>query len=56
LTVEDQLGQTNSEALSLYVESTEPIPQFTTTASHAWKYPSEFIFDASVTSDVDKEN
>lgn len=56
LTVEDQLGQTNSESLSLYVESTAPIPQFIIKPSQAWKYPSEFIFDASVTADVDKKN
>lgn len=56
LTVEDELGQTNTDALSVYAESTDPIPQFTITPSNAWKNPSEFILDASVSSDVDMTN
>lgn len=56
LTVEDELGQTNTDSLSVYVESTDPIPQFTITPSNAWKNPSEFILDASVSSDVDMTN
>lgn len=56
LTVEDELGQTNIDSLSVYVESTEPLPQFTITPSNSRKNPSEFIFDASVSSDVDKTN
>lgn len=56
LTVEDDLGQTNTDALSVYVESTDPIPQFTVTPTNSWKNPSEFILDASVSSDLDKTN
>lgn len=54
LTVEDNLGQTNTDSLSVYVESTAPIPQFTIAPSNTRKYPSEFIFDASSSSDIDK--
>lgn len=56
LTVEDELGQTNIDSISVYVESTDPIPQFTITPSNSWKNPSEFVLDASVSSDVDKTN
>jgi len=56
LTVEDELGQTNIDSLSVYAESTDPIPQFTITPSNSWKNPSEFILDASVSSDIDKSN
>jgi PKD repeat protein len=56
LTVEDELGQTNTNSVSVYAESTEPIPQFTITPGSARKNPSEFILDASVSSDVDKTN
>lgn len=38
------------------MESTDPIPQFTITSSNARTNPSEFILDASVSSDVDKTN
>lgn len=56
LTVEDELGQLNIDSLSVYVESTDPIPQFTITPSNSRKNPSEFVFDASVSSDLDKTN
>jgi len=56
LTVEDELGQTNTDSLSVYVESTEPIPQFTIVPTNSRKNPSEFVLDASVSSDVDKTN
>ena len=56
LTVEDELGQTNTDSLSVYVESTDPIPQFTITPTNSRKNPSEFILDASVSSDVDQTN
>ncbi|MEI6672831.1 MAG: PKD domain-containing protein [bacterium] len=56
LTVEDDLGQTNTDSLSVYVESTDPIPQFTITPTNSRKNPSEFILDASVSSDLDKTN
>jgi len=56
LTVQDQLGQTNTDSYQVFVESSDPIPQFTTIASNTWKDPSEFIFDASVSSDIDQTN
>lgn len=56
LTVEDELGQTNTDSLSVYVESTDPIPQFTITPSSTRTNPSEFILDAWVSSDLDKIN
>ena len=56
MTVEDELGQTNTDSLSVYAESTDPIPQFTITPSNSWKNPSEFILDASVSSDIDQSN
>lgn len=56
LTVEDELGQTNTDSLSVYAESTDPIPQFTIIPGNTRKYPSEFILDASVSSDLDKIN
>lgn len=54
--MEDELGQINSDSRSVYVESTSPIPQFTIEPSNDWKYPSEFILDASISSDSDKTN
>ncbi len=56
LTVQDQLGQTNVDSLQIFVESSDPIPQFTIAPSNTRKEPSEFIFDASVSSDVDQTN
>lgn len=56
LTVEDELGQTNSDNMQIYVESTEPIPQFTIAAADEWKYPSRFILDGTISTDVDKAN
>jgi PKD repeat protein len=56
LTVEDDLGQTNIDTIQVYVESTEPIPQFTVTSSSERLYPSKFLFDATISSDVDKTN
>ncbi len=56
LTVEDELGQTNSDSITVYVESTEPIPQFTIMPTNDRKYPSEFVLDASISSDVDVDN
>lgn len=56
LTVEDELSQTNVDSLSVYIESTDPIPQFTITPTSSRKNPSEFILDASVSSDLDKTN
>lgn len=56
LTVEDDLGQTNIDTIQVYVESTDPIPQFTVTPSSEWLNPSKFLIDATISSDVDKTN
>ncbi len=56
LTVEDELWQSNIDTSQVYVESSDPIAQFNETASANRKYPSKFIFDASLSSDIDVEN
>ncbi|HKL44223.1 MAG TPA: PKD domain-containing protein [Candidatus Absconditabacterales bacterium] len=56
LTVEDELGQSNIDTSQVYVESSDPIAQFSKKASQDRKYPSKFIFDASLSSDIDVEN
>jgi PKD repeat protein len=56
LTVEDELGQTNTDNMQIYVESTEPIPQFTITPADEWKYPSRFNLDGTISTDIDKAN
>ena len=56
LTVEDELWQSNIDTAQIYVESSNPIAQYTYKESNDWKYPSKFIFDASSSSDIDAEN
>ena len=56
LTVEDEMGLKNSDVVNVYVDSTPPTPQFTITPTNKWKYPSEFILDASSSSDIDAVN
>jgi len=56
LTVEDELWQTNIDTTQVYADSSEPIAQFSQKDSKTRKYPSKFIFDASLSSDVDMEN
>lgn len=56
LTVEDSLGQENIDTRQIYVESTSPIAQYSITPTRTWKQPSEFILDASLTSDIDELN
>lgn len=56
LTVQDKLWQVNVDSVQIFVESSDPIPQFTMTPSNTWKDPSEFVFDASLSSDIDKTN
>ncbi len=56
LTVEDELWQTNIDTMQVYVDSSDPIAQFSQTPSETWKYPSKFLFDASLSSDLDMEN
>lgn len=40
----------------MFVDSTPPVPQFTITPTQQWKAPSEYVFDASPTSDFDVNN
>lgn len=42
--------------VKVFVDSTPPIAQFTMTPTQQWKYPSEYVFDASSTSDYDIAN
>ena len=56
LTITDAAARQNVEILDVYVESTTPIPQFTSIATKKWTYPSEFTLDASSSSDIDVLN
>lgn len=56
LTVEDVLWQTNVDTINLLVESTDPIPQFSINPTSLWKFPSQFILDAWLSSDIDFMN
>lgn len=56
LTVEDELGQINSDSVQIYVDSTAPIAQFTETPFDNSKSPSKYYFDASASSDLDLQN
>jgi len=44
------------EPRQVFVESTPPIAQFLSTPTPEILYPSEFILDASVSSDIDVTN
>nr|MBR6100290.1 hypothetical protein [bacterium] len=46
----------NSDIVNVYVDSTPPSPQFSITPTNKWKYPSEFILDASASTDIDASN
>jgi len=56
LTVEDDLWQTNTETVQVYVDSSAPIAQFSIKPSETRKFASKFILDASPSSDVDVDN
>lgn len=56
LMVEDEQAQSNFDTVQIYVESTEPVPQFEIKQTNEWKFPSRFVLDASISSDVDKAN
>jgi PKD repeat protein len=56
LTVEDSLWQRNIDTIQAYIESTEPLPQFIITPAKERLHPSRFVFDASISSDIDKNN
>ena len=52
----DEQGNDNEEAITLQVDSTPPVPQFTFEPTKQWLKPSEFTFDAAPTYDVDTVN
>ncbi|MBU0626971.1 hypothetical protein KKG31_00195 [Patescibacteria group bacterium] len=54
--VEDEQAQVNFDTVQVYVESTDPIPQFEIRPTNEWLYPSRFTLDATISSDVDKTN
>jgi len=56
LTAEDELGKTDITTSQVYVESTEPIAQFTITPRIESDTPSEFILNAGPSSDADQVN
>ena len=56
LTVEDDFGKQDISTTQIVVESTPPIPQFTITPRVESEEPSEFILDASLSSDLDELN
>lgn len=56
LTVEDELWQTNTDTIKVYVESSAPNAQFSISNTEYWKYPSKFVLDASLSSDIDASN
>jgi len=56
LTVTDNLWESNTETTQVYVESSNPIAQFTYTPDSNRKYASKYLFDASSSSDVDVIN
>ena len=53
LTVTDEAWSSSYDSQQLYVWSTPPIPSFLVTPQSDWKYPSQFILDASGTFDED---
>jgi hypothetical protein len=56
LTVTDAKGISNTDSKNIYIESTPPVAQFTIKPTNKWTYPSEFLLDASNSSDVDELN
>ena len=56
LNVTDNLWETNTDIMQVFVESSNPIAQFTYTPSSNRTNPSKFIFDASTSSDIDVTN
>lgn len=56
LIVVDNEWNTNEDQKKIYVQSTEPIPQFKFDPIQEWKYPSQFILDATPSYDIDEIN
>ena len=42
--------------MKVFVDSTPPVPQFTMEPTEQWLHPSQYIFNASATSDFDATN
>lgn len=53
LTISDMAWNKNIEIKDVFIESSSPVPQFTITPTKRWAKPSEFILNASNSSDVD---
>lgn len=56
LTVTDIKWNKNVEVRNIFVDSTTPTPQFTSTPTKRWAKPSEFTLSASNSSDIDVTN
>jgi len=56
LTAEDELGKKDISTTKLFVESTSPLAQFSIKPKYNLQYPSEFILDAGLSSDIDQLN
>jgi len=56
LTVIDELWNASDDTIKLYVDSTPPVPQFSIMPSAKRFYPSEFIFDAGWSFDIDVQH
>lgn len=56
LTVEDERGEINEEIVKFFVESSKPLAQYSITPTNERKYPSQYILDASLSSDYDVVN
>ncbi|MBO7095212.1 hypothetical protein J6V86_03430 [bacterium] len=46
-------GLQNEDIKEVFIDSTTPTPQFVITPTSKRKYPSEFTFDASSSTDID---
>ena len=56
LNIVDEQWQENRETRQILVESTPPVAQFLSTPTPELLYPSEYVLDASVSSDIDVDN
>jgi len=53
LTVMDEAGSSDTQTITLTVDSTDPVAQFAIEATSEREFPSQFIFDATKSSDAD---
>jgi len=56
LTVIDEIWVSSDDDIKFYVDSTPPVAQFRMIPLYRWKNPSQYIFDASASFDVDQMN